>query len=85
MDTSDPIISHVQEQKVQQIKVLNLKKNDIDLLTLSSDMLDIYFDDDTDGIKQLILEYQFLNNNRISKFSFTFNNFEIITVSVDSS
>lgn len=63
MDTSDPIISHVQEQKVQQIKVLNLKKNDIDLLTLSSDMLDIYFDDDTDGIKQLILEYQFLNNN----------------------
>ena len=63
MDTSDPIISRVQEPKVQQIKVLNLKKNDIDLLTLSSDMLDIYFDDDNDGIKQLILEYQFLNIN----------------------
>lgn len=46
-----------------QIKVLNVKKNDIDLLTLSSDMLDIYFENDTDGIKQLILEYQFLNNN----------------------
>ena len=63
MDTPDPIVSSDQEPKVQQIKVLNLKKNDIDLLTLSSDMLDIYFEDDTDGIKQLILEYQFLNNN----------------------
>ena len=32
MDTPDPIVSSDQEPKVQQIKVLNLKKNDIDLL-----------------------------------------------------
>ena len=46
----------------KSIKILNLKKNDIDLLTLSADMLDIYFEDDIDGIKQIILDYQFLNN-----------------------
>ena len=47
----------------KSIKILNLKKNDIDLLALSADMLDIYFEDDVDGIKQIILDYQFLYNN----------------------
>ena len=47
----------------RSIKILNLKKNDIDLLTLSADILDIYFENDTDGIKQIILDYQFLTNN----------------------